>query len=217
MSRPPVSVADLRQLLAARFPGKAGKSAGCVPTGVPAIDEALGGGLPAGRLTELVAAGAGSGGQSVLAQLLQTTRAGRQRVALIDGAETFAPEAVVPDSLQHLVWVRCGTVVQALSAADMLVRDGNYAVVVVDLCGCAQRELRRTPATVWHRLHRAAQSGGAVLVKTPYPLVPAVTWRLVLPAVYCLDDQRLPRAVLTAHLPVEIDRGHAGLEEERTG
>ena len=217
MSRPPVSVADLRQLLAVRFPGKSGRTGGCVPTGVPVIDDALGGGLPTGRLTELVAAGAGSGGQSVLVQLLRSTRAARQRVVLIDGADAFAPEAVPADALQHLVWVRCATVAQALGAADLLVRDGNYTVVILDLCGCAERELRRTPATLWHRMHRAAQSGGAVLIKTPRPLVPAVTWRLVLPAVYCLDDHRLPRDVIADHVSVEIDRGHAEVGEERAG
>ena len=152
MASASVTIADLRQLLAARFPEKTEKPAGLVPTGVRAIDEALGGGLPAGRLTELVAAAPGCGGQLVLAQLLATTRAARQRVALIDGADAFAPEAVSPDTLRHLVWVRCRTLDQTLGVADLLVRDGNYAAVVLDLCGCPERALRRTPATLWHRL-----------------------------------------------------------------
>jgi len=38
-------------------------------------------------LTELVSAAPGTGGQTVFAQLLRTTRAARQRVALIDGAD----------------------------------------------------------------------------------------------------------------------------------
>ena len=217
MSRSPLSVADLRQLLAARFPGKTWKPGGFVPTGVRALDEALDGGLPSGRLTELVVAAPGGGGQSVLAQLLVSTRASRQRVALVDGADAFAPEALPADALRHLVWVRCLKLEQAMAAADIVVRDGNFAVVVLDLCGCAVRDLRRTPATVWHRLHRAAQSGGAVLVKTSQPIVPAVHWRLVLRAPHTLADRRLTREEIVERLEVEIARGHAEVAEELAG
>jgi hypothetical protein len=217
MARPPVSVADLRQLLASRFPGKSGNPGGFVPTGVPAMDEALGGGLALGRLTELVVAEPGCGGQSLLMQLLRTTRGARQRVALVDGADAFAPECAPPDALRHLVWVRCATVAQALGAADLLVRDGNYVVVIVDLCGCAQRELRRIPATLWHRMHRAAQTGGAVLIKTPQPLVPAVAWRLVLTARHGLAALRLLREAVVDNITVDIDRGYAQAGEERAG
>lgn len=207
MSRPPVSIADLRQLLAARFPQPTGQVASGVPTGVRAIDETLGGGLPVGRLTELVVAAPGCGGQSVLAQLLRTTRAARQRVALIDAADTFAPAAAAEDALRHLVWVRCGTCEQALAAADLLVRDANYAVVVLDLRGCAERVLRRTPGTLWHRLHRAAQPGGATLVTTAQPLVPAVPWRLVLREPLGLRERLRPQTELVAGLEVAVERG----------
>lgn len=207
MSRPPVSVADLRQMLAARFPSATGKPGGGVPTGVRALDEALGGGLPGGRLTELVVETPGCGGQSVLAQLLLTTRAARRRVALVDATDAFAPEALPADALRHLVWVRCGNLEQTLAAADLLVRDANYAVVVLDLRGCAERVLRRTPATVWHRLHRAARGGGAVLVTTGRALVPATPWRLVLRAPLGLGAWRLTQAELAATLEVEVERG----------
>ncbi len=195
-------------MLAARFPQSSGRAAGGVPTGVAALDEALGGGLPMGKLTELVVAAAGGGGQSVLAQLLQTTRASRQRVALVDAADAFVPDSLPPDALRHLVWVRCGSWEQTLAVADLLVRDANYAVVVLDLCDVPERLLRRTPATLWHRLHRAAQGGGAVLVKTAYPIVPAVPWRLVLREPLRLADRLRSRAELVAELTVEIDRGH---------
>lgn len=207
MPRPSVSVAALRQMLATRFPQATGKPAGGVPTGVAALDEPLGGGLPMGRLTELVSPVAGCGGQSVLAALLRTTRAARQRVALVDATDAFAPEALPEDALRHLVWVRCASFEQTLAAADLLVRDANYAAVVLDLRGCAERVLRRTPGPVWHRLHRAAQGGGATLVLTAQPLVPAVPWRLVLHAPPGLAAARLPQAELVDALTVEVDRG----------
>jgi len=121
---------------------------------VPAIDEALGDGLPASQLTELVSAAPSSGGQLVLARFLETTRMARQRVALIDAADGFAPHAIPQDALRHLVWVRCRAFADALASGDVLVRDGNYAAVVIDLRGVAEKVLRKQPGTTWHRLHR---------------------------------------------------------------
>ena len=203
----------MRSLLAARFPEKIRRAEGCVVTGVGAIDDALGGGLPAGLLTELVSELPGSGGQTVLAQLLQTTRKSRQRVALIDGADGFAAEAVPPDALRHLVWVRARQPAEAFAAADILVRDGNYAVVVLDLRGIAERVLLKTPVTLWHRLRHATENGPvAVLVQSTTPLVPAVPWRLVLRETVPLAAWRTERRRLADALTVEIARGGAARE-----
>lgn len=212
MSHPTITA--LRSLVDSCFPASGHKPAGGVATGVPAVDDALGGGLPAGRLTELVSPIAGSGGQLVLAELFTTTRRARQRVALVDAADGFAPESVPPDALRHLVWARPADLAGALAAADVLVRDGNYAVVVLDLRGVARRELLGVPKGQWHRLHRAAESRpAAVLVQTTEPLVPAVPWRLVLEAPAGWDARRRTRNQLLARLGVQCARGHAWREE----
>ena len=216
MAHPP-TLSALRSLVAARFPTTARQHGAGIPTGVAALDEALGGGLPAGKLTELVSETASSGGQLVLTRLLLTTRAARQRVALVDGADGFAPEAVPTDALRHLVWVRAHNLDEALAAADVLARDGNYAVVVLDLRGIAERVLRRTPSPAWHRMHRAAENRpAAILVQTPFALVPAVPWRLTLRATasLALGQRRRPQAELAAELTVELVRGHAAVEEK---
>ena len=180
-----------------------------MPAAVRPVDEALGGGLPAGRLTELVSAVPSGGGQTVVAKLLEATQAARQRVALIDGADGFAPEAVPAGLLRHLVWVRCRAPEEALAAADILVRDGNYAAVVLDLRGCAERALRRSPASAWYRLQRAAEgAAAAVLVQTTRPLVPAVPWRLVLDAPLSLADAGAPRDDVADRLAVRAERSH---------
>jgi hypothetical protein len=211
-------MAALRSLVAARFPQKARRQGVGVPTGVPAIDEALGDGLPASQLTELVSAAPSSGGQLILAQLLETTRAARQRLALIDAADGFAPHAISPDALRHLVWVRCRSLADALAVADVLVRDGNYAAVVLDLRGVAERTLRQQPGTVWHRLHRVIEnSAPSVLALTPCPLIPAVAWRLVLSTPHRLAARRMSQEQLATTLTVEIARGHAGGALERAG
>lgn len=215
MSSSPTTVAALRSLLAARFPERTRRSAGFVATGVRPVDEVLGGGLPAGRLIELVSAAPGSGGQTVLAQLLRTTRMARQRVALIDGADGFVPSEVPPDTLRHLVWVRARSAAEAFAAADILVRDGNYAVVLLDLRGLPERTLRKTSQTTWHRLRHATESGPvAVVVQSAFPLVPAVPWRLLLNAPIGLNARGRTRSALANELRIEIARGHTDVEEQ---
>jgi hypothetical protein len=215
---PSETVSALRSLLAARFPEKSRKPHGGVPASVAPVDEALGGGLHAGRLTELVSAVPSGGGQTVLASLIAATQAARQRIALVDGSDAFAPEAVPGDMLRHLVWVRCRTPEQAFAAADLLVRDGNYAAVVLDLRGCAERALRRTPSSAWYRLQRAAEGGSvAVLVQTTCPLVPAVPWRLVLDTPLSLADAGAPREAVADRLAVRTERSHAQAIESLAG
>jgi hypothetical protein len=211
----PSNVATLRALLATRFPEKTRKPTGVVATGVRALDVALGGGLPTGRLTELVSSTPGSGGQTIIAELLRHTRAARQRVALIDAANGFVAEDVPPDQLRHLIWVRAHGANEAFAAVDVLVRDGNYAVVIVDLRGLAERALLKTPAAVWHRLRHASEaSPSAVLVQTTTALVPAVPCRLVLREAVALAKRRTPRAQLADALTIEIERARVALLEE---
>lgn len=214
---PPVSIAALRSLVAAWTPAPPAPGGG-IATGVPAVDAALGGGLPRGRITELVSPRPGCGGELVLATLLARTRAARQRVALVDAADGFDPAAHRADALRHLVWVRAPSPAGALACADVLVRDGNYAVVVLDLRGVPARELSRQPAPVWHRLRLAAQPNpGAILVQSAAGCVPAVAWRLVLRTPAALPGLRRPQAERAAALTVEVERGHADARGEQTG
>ena len=69
----PHTLAALRTLVSAWSPPPRRAGTG-VSTGIRALDDALDGGLPAGRLTELVSP-PGTGGQTVLAQLLGAVRA----------------------------------------------------------------------------------------------------------------------------------------------
>ncbi len=202
----PSTLAALRALVAAWSPSDT-RTGVAVPTGVPSLDTALGGGLPGGLLTELVCP-PGHGGQLALARLLETTRAARQRVALIDATDAFAPEAVPPDELRHLVWVRGRSLSEALGAADILVRDGNYAVVLLDVRDVPVSALQRTPATLWHRLHRAVEpQPAAALGLSRHGLVPAVRRRLALAAPWMAGGPRASRADLAARLQTRMVRG----------
>jgi len=214
---PHPTITALRSLVDSRFPASVRKAGDGLCTGVPAIDEALGGGLPPGRLTELVSERTGRGGQLAFTRLLVTTRGARQRVALVDAADGFAPESVPPDALRHLVWVRPRSLTETMAVTDVLVRDGNYAVVIVDLRGLAERELLSLPKAQWHRLQRAVESRPtAVLVQTTRGLVPAVPWRLTLQTATGLSGRRVPQEKLVTALTVAVARGHV-MPEEKAG
>ena len=164
MRGPPESLAALRLLLTERFPQAAPRPAAVLPTGVGAIDDVTGGGLPVGGITEVVAVAPSSGGQLLISSLLAATRARRMRAALVDARDAFDPQSHDPLLLQHLVWVRCRTLDEAMHAADILVRDANLALVMLDLRGLELRALRSVPATTWYRLQRALERTDMALV-----------------------------------------------------
>jgi hypothetical protein len=151
-----------------------------VVTCIDGVDEALGGGLPRGALTELIFTAPSSGGQLVLLHLLHAARRTHRFLALIDGTDGFDPQTIEPtELLRHLLWVRCHGAAMALQAADILARDSNFALLALDLRGCDVRELRRTPATVWYRLQRVLEpTDTALAVLTSRRLVPAAQARL---------------------------------------
>lgn len=180
----PAKIIELRQLLAERFPHAnrtmaAAPPAAVYPTGVGGLDALLNGGLPRGELNELVGAGPGSGSAQVIHHLLHQTAANGQFLALVDGADSFDVDAVEPDVLARLLWVRCQNADEALKATDLLLRDRNFPVVVLDLKLNPAAQLRKISSAVWFRLSRLLeQNSTAVLVVTPQPLVGHAAWRI---------------------------------------
>lgn len=177
----PEKLAALRHLLAERFPTASRPAAARVlPTGIQAVDEAVGG-IPLHAITEIVCAAPSCGSQLLFGQLLAAARTACTRVALIDSTDSFDPGSFAEDLLAHLVWVRCGTTSQALAAADLLMRDANLGLVLLDLRRAPLAELRRTPATQWYRLQRAVEPTDlALVVETPQATVPSAQLRLAL-------------------------------------
>ena len=160
----PEKLAALRHLLAERFPAASRPAATRVlPTGIPAVDDAAGG-IPLSAITEIVCAAPSCGGHVLWGELLAAARAARLRVALIDSADCFDPASFNEDLLAHLVWVRGSGTSQALAAADLLTRDANLGLVLLDLRRAPLGELRRTPATQWYRLQRAVEPTDLALV-----------------------------------------------------
>ncbi len=197
MAATPEILAELRRRLAQKFPAAPRVAARALPTGLAAIDE-VSGGLPLGAVTEIVAAAPSCGSHLLVGQLLAATRATRTRVALVDAADSFDPASFPADLCAHLLWVRC-TPASALPVADLLTRDANLGLVLLDLRREAARELRRTPSTFWYRLQRAVEPADlALVVITPHASVPSAQLRFVLNIPHAAGALEAERPALTA-------------------
>jgi len=206
MSAPVATLSSLRQLLAERYPQAARAKSRVLCTGLPAIDDAVGG-VPCGALTEIVCAAPGCGGQLLLGELLRAAREGCGRAALIDGHDSFDPQSWPDDWLAHLVWARCRDTAMAMHAADIFARDANFQLVVIDLRLASAGELRRTPATFWYRLQRAVETADLALVAlTPHAAVPSAQLRLQLERSHALAALAETRASLALALTPVLQR-----------
>jgi recombination protein RecA len=135
-----------------------------LPTGIAAVDAALGG-LPRGALTEICGAPS-SGRTSLLLAVLAQATTRLEACALVDVTDAFDPAsaAAAGVDLDRLLWVRCrGNVPHALTAADWLTSAGGFGVVALDLADLAPAEARRIPLSSWYRLRRAVENTPTVL------------------------------------------------------
>ncbi|PYJ79754.1 MAG: hypothetical protein DME69_03510 [Verrucomicrobia bacterium] len=148
------SVLDLRKLLTERFPHAPAAAATQLVTGLAFLDEAIGGGLPKGAITELISPEVSAGSASLIHALLETAQRDCYFLALIDGRDSFDPQPLGNACLGHLLWMRCTKALEAIKAADLLLRDGNFPLVIVDLVLNPREELRKIPQTNWYRLQR---------------------------------------------------------------
>lgn len=120
-------------------------------TGVGALDAALGGGLPRGHLTEIVAPASAGGTALLRAALGAATRAG-ELCALVDLDDAFHPGGALDDGrsdpaaidLRRLLWIRPKTAQLALRAAEIAI-EARFALVALDLAGLDSDRARRRP------------------------------------------------------------------------
>jgi hypothetical protein len=136
-----------------------------LPTGLLAIDRALGGGFPRGQLSEIHGpASSGRTGIS-LALLAGLTRRGAL-AAWVDPADRLDPESAASAGadLSRVLWLRGRDLGEALAATATLLGSGLFELVALDLEGQPERALRRLPGTSWIRLQRIVAETKAALV-----------------------------------------------------
>ncbi len=192
----------LRAELAQRYPAASAPDAGRLATGCAAIDGA-GGGLRRGAVSEFC--GSTGNGALFLAVLLGAAMRERCRLALIDGGGGFEPADWDADALRRMLWVICPDAKRAIQAADLLLRDGNVPVLALDLQLLPADQLRRIPASTWHRFQRVAGQSGVVFVAlTPRPMVEGARARIVAGGRWTLDAMRMPRRDLPGGMRVNV-------------
>jgi hypothetical protein len=174
-------IIDLHKLLSERFPHVAVTTATRLFMGLSFFDERIGGGLPRGAITELISPQTSAGSASLIHALIHCAYRDNYFLALIDGRDSFDPSGVKNVRLQHLLWVRCSKASEAIKAADLLLRDRNFPLVIVDLVLNAPEELRKIPQTNWYRLQRLVEVvPTACLVLTRYEMVGSAQLKLLL-------------------------------------
>jgi len=208
-SQPPAKVIALREFLRTKFPEAHAPQAAPVETlrtGVSCLDVL---GLGKGAITEVVGTQPGCGIGLLIAALLQRESSGIAcgPTALIDGSDAFDPWSVPAETLERLLWVRCRETMQAVKATDLLLRDGNIHLVLLDLQMQPLPAVQSLPSSIWHRLRLLAEKSGASLCAfTPCRIVPGVRSRVIVEHPFTLADLYQPPDVLAARLPARVER-----------
>jgi hypothetical protein len=201
-------IIDLRNLMAMRFPQAPMPVVGkYLVTGLDSFDQSIGGGLPKGAITELISSRGSAGSASLIHAFIHGAYRDQYFVALIDGRTSFDPSALSNSILHQLLWVRCMKALEGVKAADLLLRDGNFPLVILDLILNAPQELRKIPQTTWYRLQRLVESmSTACLVFTRYEMVSSAQLKVVLENSWNLESLEKPNAI--SQLRVVVKRSH---------
>src|SRR5438067_8134694 len=204
-------IIDLRKLLAERFPHPPATAATYLVTGLSCLDESSGGGLPRGAITELISPRTSAGSASLIHALVEAAHRDNYLVALIDGRDSFDPCGLNNTSLRHLLWVRCLKGPEGIKAADLLLRDVNFPLVIIDLMLNSPADLRKIPQTNWYRLQRLVELAPTVcLVLTRYAMVASAQLKLVLENSWNLDSLEDESAM--AELRFRVQRSYVRAE-----
>ena len=208
----PVSpkIIELRKILAERYPQQTEVRSVCLPTGWSPLDSLLGGGLPKGAITQLLIPNISSGGAIVLHEIIATMHDSSQYVALIDSKDCFEP---AENDHPLLLWIRCHNVLQALKATDLVLRDGNLSLVILDFKENRDKELRKIPESAWYRFQRIIEENrNALLTITRHPIVTSAQVTISTTNQLCLDDLSTQRTDLLSFISLEIIRSRTQRE-----
>ena len=151
----------------------------CEPSGVPAFDARLGGGVPRGPVSESVG-GRSAGRCRLLTSLIAAATRRGELVALVDVLDMLdvASAAAAGVVLDRLLWIRGHVAVnpgfcrdtnqraleQAIRALALVLQAGNFGLVAFDAGEAPPEALRRLPFTTWLRLQRMVEGTQTVCV-----------------------------------------------------
>ena len=139
----------------------------------------------------------------VLHEIIEAMHQGSQYVALIDSKDCFEPVADHP----LLLWIRCHNVLQALKATDLVLRDGNLSLVILDFKESPDKELRKIPGSAWYRFQRITEENrNTLLAITRHPIVNSAHLTISTMHRLSIDDLSTQRMDLVKFISLEIIR-----------
>jgi hypothetical protein len=217
------NVIRLKALLAEKFPGvrmrleEPRAEHRCLASGLPQIDKPLRGGFPKGALSEIIVSGASCGSATLIRALVEQAARAHEIVTLIDGNDAFNATQPADEALTRLLWIRCRTAADAVKAADLVLRDNNLPLVLLDLKSNPEIQLRKIGAATWYRFQRLVEeTGTACLVFTPRRMVAPAQARVCLHQPWTLPSLDHDGAEVLRELTVEAADARQGRELEFT-
>jgi recombination protein RecA len=145
-----------------------------LPTGIPAVDEC---GIRTAALTQICSPpGYTSARTTILVSLLARATANDHFCALVDPSDCFDPVgARATVSLERLLWVRCSRtkgsnntqltpLEKAFKATDIILQNGGFRLIAVDLGDFDEAAVRKVPMTTWFRFARVVEKTDTALV-----------------------------------------------------
>jgi hypothetical protein len=192
-----------------------------LPSGVAAVDAALGGGWRCGEVSEVIGP-LSSGRTGVLLATLAAVTSHGGLGAVVDTVDRFDPAsaAAAGCDLHRVLWVRGPAITvesarpalidravrQAVRAVDLIIRAGGFAVVMLDAADIPPRFLKGLPFTTWLRLSHANEGRETVcLVVGQTPLARSARGASVHLSAACRWTGTSPQSRRLAALAVQVD------------
>jgi len=223
------SIAMIRSKVESRLPGALSPYLSPEPemiaSGIPALDRKTGG-IPKRGLTQLCASrGVSSGRATLLLSLMEKVTGREEFCALVDGSDCFDPVSAKAAGvdLSRLLWVRCQhassmrSLEQAFRAADIIVQNGGFGLVIVDLGNIEERLVRKVPLSTWFRFARVIEKMPAALMfLLSYPVAQscsALTLHLVGKEIGWQGSDKVSHAHFLSSFECEIEVGRSRMRK----
>ena len=223
------SIAIIRSQVESRLPGALSPYVPPAPemlaTGIAAVDLKTGG-IPKGALTQVCARPEVSSGKTtLLLSLLAAVTAREEFCALIDASDSFDPASAAAAGVDssRILWVRCEhkpgmrSLEQAFKAADIVVQNGGFGLIAVDLGSIDERAVGKVPLSTWFRFARVVEKMPTALVfLMSHPAAQScagLTLHLSATHARWQGQEKIPHAQLLSGLECELEIGRARMRK----
>lgn len=180
-----VDISELRESMRKKFPA-AHRHAVLLESIQPAPEEKTTLHFDPGTINEIVGTAPFQGISLLISQLLAEDH--DLPLALVDGSDSFDPASHGNELCRKLFWIRCSAPHQVIQATDLLLRDGNLPLILLDLHLVPARELGRIPDALWQRFRsEARESGSTLVVLSPKVIVTSAHTRHFIEGAFTLD------------------------------